>query len=273
MQKITNLRTYNKNGIAYIVGAGPGDPELLTLKAARVLNTADVVLYDRLVNPSIMDHIRTGAKRIFVGKRPGHPSMSQHDINRQIVEHVIEGYTVVRLKGGDPFIFGRGGEECLELARRGLPFEVVPGISSALAVPAYAGIPLTQRNEATGFTVISGHLHPDSNPYEWDCLAKTSTLVILMGLRNLKAILRNLVDSGKDVNTPVAIIQWGTTKHQHTIVGTMENIAEKAQGIDPPAIIVCGEVVNLHEQINWFNPMVGNYGMTTETNQLANSIF
>lgn len=273
MENRTKLRVVPKTGKAYIVGAGPGDPELLTFKAARVLSEAEVVLYDRLVNPAIMDHIRYGARRIYVGKRPGHPSMSQHDINRLIVEHVLEGSIVVRLKGGDPFIFGRGGEECLELAGLNLPFEVIPGISSALAVPAYAGIPLTQRNEATGFTVISGHLHPDSNPYEWDVLAKTSTLVILMGLKNLGSIMDGLVRNGKPADTPVAIIQWGTTSHQQVTTGTVATIARKAQGIAPPAIVVCGEVVKYHERLNWFVPSAMHFETGQESPLLANAVY
>lgn len=245
-----------KTGKAYIAGAGPGDPELLTLKAARALQEADVVLYDSLVNPDILKHTRLGTKRIFVGKRAGKPSISQHDINKQLTEHVLAGKTVVRLKGGDPFIFGRGGEEALALVASGLPFEVIPGISSALAVPAYSGIPLTHRNLATSFTVISGHLDPESNPYDWKMLANSSTLVILMGLRKINAITRYLQEAGKPADTPAAIIQNGTTDRQKIVTGELATIAEHAAEITSPAIIIIGEVVAQHEKLEWFRPQL-----------------
>lgn len=241
------------SGTVYLVGAGPGDPELITLKAVRLLRKADVILYDRLINPELLDFAGERTRKIAVGKQSGKPSISQYDINKLLAEHALAGNIVVRLKGGDPFVFGRGGEECLELTKHGIRFEIVPGISSALSVPAYAGIPVTQRGEATGFTVISGHLDPKSEPYDWQSLASLSTtLVIMMGLRNLSQIAEKLIASGKPADTPAGIIRWGTTQGQKVATGTLADIAEKAEGFTSPATIVIGEVVKYHQSFNWF---------------------
>lgn len=241
-------------GQVYLVGAGPGDPELITLKAVRLLRNADVILYDRLINPELLDYSKPKARRISVGKQKGMPSISQHGINKKLVEFAQAGYQVVRLKGGDPFVFGRGGEEAMELVKHGIRYEIVPGITSAMSVPAYAGIPVTQRNLATGFTVISGHLHPDSEPYHWHGLASIDTLVILMGLRNLRKISEQLVKHGRSPETPVAVVRWGTTRGQETITGSLADIAEKASELESPATIVIGEVVNYQQQLDWFHP-------------------
>ncbi len=241
-------------GCVSIVGAGPGDPELLTLKAVRILQHADVILYDRLINISILEHAQADAEMVSVGKQYGNPSVTQEEINRKMISEAHQGRAVVRLKGGDPFIFGRGGEECLELSRHGIPFEVVPGISSISAVPAYAGIPLTMRNLATGFTVISGHLHPASSSYDWSVLKNISTLVILMGLNNLSGIIQKLILHGKPPDTPVALISRGTTPKQEVITGSLSDITAKSKGIASPAIIVIGQVAAYHKSLNWFQP-------------------
>lgn len=239
-------------GIVYIVGAGPGDPELITVRGARVLREADVVLYDRLVSPELLETVRPDALRVFVGKRCGHASITQDEINETLIRHARAGLRVVRLKGGDPFVFGRGGEECLELAKEGIPFEVVPGVTSATAVPAYAGIPLTHRNLATAFTVISGHLHGDSDAYDWHALAASPTLVVLMGLGNLGSIAERLIAAGKPKDTPAAVIESGTGQDQKVVVAPLDGIAGAALELEPPAIIVVGPVVALSEQMRWF---------------------
>jgi uroporphyrin-III C-methyltransferase len=238
----------------HLIGAGPGDPELITLRGARLLEQAEVVLYDRLVHPALLDTVPPDALRIFVGKRCGRASVTQAEINRMMVQYARAGLRVVRLKGGDPFILGRGAEECLELARAGVPFEVVPGVSSVTAVPAYAGIPLTHRNVASGFTVISGHLHGESASHDWEALATTPTLVVLMGLRNLPEIASRLMEAGKDSETPAAVIGQGTRDDQRTIVATLADIARVAAGLEPPAVIVIGPVATYHERISWFRP-------------------
>lgn len=239
-------------GRAYLIGAGPGDPELITVKGARLLAEAEVVLYDRLVSETLLDLVPDSALRIFVGKRCGKASVTQAEINRLMVHHAQEGRCVIRLKGGDPFVFGRGGEECLELVRHGIEFEVVPGISSALAVPAYAGIPVTQRNVATGFTVVSGHLHGASDAYDWRALSSSSTLIVLMGLGNLSHIADRLIEAGKPADTPAAVIQSGTGDRQTTVTGRLERIASLACDLEPPCVIVIGEVAAYHERMRWF---------------------
>lgn len=236
----------------HIVGAGPGEPELITLKGARVLGEADVILYDRLVDPGLLELCRPDALRVFVGKRCGKASVTQREINRTMIRYARDGLRVVRLKGGDPFVFGRGGEECLALAREGIPFEVVPGVSSATSVPAYAGIPVTHRNVAAGFTVISGHLHGETAPHNWTALAASPTLVVLMGLRNLGDIATRLMDAGKPGDTPAAVIQAGTGGGQRTVVGPLGRIAHEARELEPPAVIVIGAVAALHAELAWF---------------------
>ncbi len=240
-------------GIVYIVGAGPGDPDLITLRGARILDSAEVVLYDRLVDPALLERTPPYACRIFVGKRCGRATVTQDEINATMITQAREGRRVVRLKGGDPFVFGRGGEECLALGKAGIPFEVVPGISSALAVPAYAGIPLTHRNLAGSFTVISGHLHGGSDPHDWTALAAAPTLVVLMGLRNLGTIACRLIAAGRSSETPSAVVRSGATAAQETVLASLGTIVHAAHGIEPPAIIVIGEVAALAGELEWFD--------------------
>lgn len=255
-----NTKTVENSGVqtgkVSLVGAGPGDPELLTLKAVRVLNEADIIFYDRLINQEILLHARPDSQKTSVGKRCGKIQITQEEINRKMIIAALNGQRVVRLKGGDPFIFGRGAEECLALSRHGIPFEVVPGISSISAVPAYAGIPLTLRNLATGFTVISGHLHPASSDYDWSVLSRIPTLVILMGLNNIDGIVRQLVSHGKSGDTPAAVISRGTTQRQEVATGVLSGLAAKAKSVASPAIIIIGQVAAYHESLSWFEPAI-----------------
>lgn len=254
LHKNVEQNKVKSTGKVFIAGAGPGDPELITVKVLRLLQTADVIVFDRLVNAGLLAHTRPDARLIRVGKQPGRPSVSQEEINRILVTEALAGSDVLRLKGGDPFVFGRGGEECLVLAETGIAFEVVPGISSVTGATSYAGIPLTMRNLATGFSVISGHLHPDSPQYEWSALARVSTLVILMGLRNLPDIAIQLQKHGRDGKTPAALIRWGTTGQQLVVTGTLADIGDKAGDLSPPVTVVIGEVVNFHHKLQWFTP-------------------
>lgn len=247
------MGTVSTGGIVYIVGAGPGDPDLITLRGARILDSAEVVLYDRLVDPALLERTPPYVRRIFVGKRCGRAAATQDEINTTMITQAREGRRVVRLKGGDPFVFGRGGEECLALARAGIPFEVVPGISSALAVPAYAGIPLTHRNLASSFTVISGHLHGESDPHDWTTLAAAPTLVVLMGLRNLRTIACRLIAAGRSSETPSAVIRSGATAAQEAVFASLGTIGHAAHGIEPPGIFVIGEVAALARELKWFD--------------------
>jgi uroporphyrin-III C-methyltransferase len=243
-------------GKVYLVGAGPGDPGLLTVRGLERLRSADVVVYDQLVNPAILAEASDAATKIYVGKQAGHHCAAQLDINRILIECAREGSEVVRLKGGDPFVFGRGGEEATALADAGIPFEIVPGVSSAVAVPAYAGIPLTHRGVASSFAVVTGH--PAGNTHstvEWAKLASAvDTLVILMGIKNLSHIAAELLAGGISLDTPTAVIQQGTTREQESVTGTLENIVERAAHLQSPAVIVLGHVVGLNEQLQWFSP-------------------
>jgi uroporphyrin-III C-methyltransferase len=252
-------------GKVYLVGAGPGDPDLITVKGAKCLQTADIVIYDRLANPALLDYVQPWAEQIYVGKEPQRHRLAQADINELLIEQARQGKRVVRLKGGDPFVFGRGGEECLALAQAHIPFEVVPGISSAIAVPAYAGIPVTHRHEAQSFTVVTGHTADDPLGPNWDDLPLKGTLVILMGVRHLHQITARLVANGRDPATPAATISWGTMPEQEVVVATLADIAKKAQHIQPPAITVVGEVVALREEIEW----VDGDQLTVINNQLS----
>ena len=243
-------------GKVYIVGAGPGDPELITIKAARLIRSADVILYDRLVSEETISLAKEGCKLIYVGKHPGESSTTQERINEMLVEKAQEGGSIVRLKGGDPFLFGRGGEEAQVLSREGISYEVVPGITSAISVPAYAGIPVTQRHIASSVAFITGHeaSTKTKGTVEWERIAQSvDTLVVMMGIRNLGNIAERLINGGRDPKTPVAIIEKGTTKLQKTITGTLETIEVKAriEGIKPPAITIIGKVVNLREELRW----------------------
>ncbi len=243
-----------KPGRVSLVGAGPGDPGLLTVRALERLREAEVVVYDRLLNPELLDEAPAEALRIFAGKRVGSHCLPQAAINALLVHHASAGRFVVRLKGGDPFVFGRGGEEALALAKAGIPFEVVPGVSSAIAVPAYAGIPVTHRGVASSFAVLTGHEDPakDGDATDWRKLATAvDTLVILMAIGSFPRIVGALLAHGRPPETPVALIRWGTTEAQEVRVGTLADIVGRARGLEPPVVAVVGDVVSLREQLAW----------------------
>ena len=242
------------NGIVYIVGAGPGDPGLITVKGLNYLRQADVVLYDRLIPLELLEEAPLHAERIDVGKEPARHRRSQAEINRLLIENACEGKIVVRLKGGDPFVFGRGGEECQALAEAGIRYEVIPGVSSAIAVPAYAGIPVTQRGVTSSFTVVAGHT-ADSD-LDWSAISHTGTVIFLMGVAHLPEIIHQLIAHGRTSDTPAAVIEQGATQNQFVLTGTLADIVEKAQTrrVQPPATFIVGDVVRLREQIDWFIP-------------------
>lgn len=243
-----------RKGKVYLVGAGPGDPGLMTVRGLQLLRAAQVVVYDQLVNPVLLEEARTDAERIFVGKQAGRHCIVQSEINEILIRHAKRGCEVVRLKGGDPFVFGRGGEEAEALGDAEVPFEIVPGISSAMAVPAYAGIPLTHRKLASSFAVVTGHeaSKPQSS-VDWAKLARgPDTLVILMGLSNLRRISAALIEHGRSAYTPAAVIRQGTTSEQETVIGTLADIADKSVTLKAPALIVIGAVVNLANKLDWF---------------------
>ncbi|MDR8392273.1 uroporphyrinogen-III C-methyltransferase [Aliifodinibius sp. S!AR15-10] len=243
----------SQDGKVQLVGAGPGDPELITVKGSRALETADVIVYDRLANPDLLSITSEESEHIYVGKRPGKPSVSQDQINHILITKAREGKKVVRLKGGDSFVFGRGGEECMALKAADIPYEVVPGISSALAAPAFAGIPVTHRKVARSFTVVTGHTIKKSDSFEeWEHLAKADTLVILMGMRNLPNITERLISFGRDADTPAAVIEKATYESQQTVVATLATIADEAAHLSSPATIVVGELASKGKELNWF---------------------
>ena len=242
----------NQYGKVYLVGSGPGDPELLTMKARRLIDTADVVIYDQLPGKAILDSIPPNTEKIDAGKFAGDHRLSQWETNELIIEKAKEGKMVVRLKGGDPYMFGRGGEEAEVLVEAGVEFEVVPGITSAIAAPAYAGIPVTHRDHASMVTFITGHEDPtkDETALDWETLAKfDGTIVIFMGVKMLGRNTGELLKFGKDPKTPVALIERGTRPDQRVTIGTLETIADiaKEQGVKAPAITLIGNVVKLHE--------------------------
>jgi uroporphyrinogen III methyltransferase/synthase len=278
-------------GIVYLVGAGPGDPGLLTVRGAKLLAAADVVVYDYLSNPLLLAHCRPDVERIYVGKKAAAHSFSQEQINALLVEKGLAGNRVVRLKGGDPFVFGRGGEECEALAAAGLPFEVVPGITAAIAAPAYAGIPVTHRDFNSSFTFITGHekeedyKDPDSRGREaargssdldWPSVAKLPCLAFYMGVKSLPRICAKLVEHGMSPDTPAATIRWGTTPRQRTVVGTVANLATQVAeaGLKPPALTIVGKVVSLRDTLNWFEhrPLFGQTVAVTRTRQQASDL-
>ena len=250
-------------GMVYIIGAGPGDPGLITLRGVECIAEAEVIVYDYLVAPEILRHAGKDARLIYAGKQGGKHTLSQWQINDLLVAEAKKGAIVARLKGGDPFIFGRGGEEAEVLRENGIPFEIVPGISSAAAVPAYAGIPLTHRSHTVSVAFVTGHEDPKKgkSDLDWPTLAGIGTLVFLMGVKNLPVIAENLIRAGKDPQTPAALIRWGTTSRQQTLTGTLSDIAQKAEekGFAPPSVFVIGTVVGLRETMNWFEtkPLFG----------------
>lgn len=245
-------------GKVYLVGGGPGDPELLTLKAARLIREADVIVHDHLVNPAILDLAPASAECIYVGKESGNHTLPQDRINLLLVELASQGRKVVRLKGGDPFVFGRGGEELETLVEHGIPFEVVPGVSAALGMAAYAGIPLTHREHSQSLVFATGHLKDGSCHLDWAALARPrQTVVIYMGIASLEEIRRELTQHGLSAQTPVAVVQNATLPGQHCLVTTLAALPESvaAAGMKPPALIVIGEVVQFHEKLRWFGAM------------------
>lgn len=278
-------------GTVSLIGAGPGDPGLLTMRGAELLRRADVVVYDRLAHPFLLTLARPDAERIYVGKASAHHSVKQADINDIIIEKAKLGKNVARLKGGDPFVFGRGGEEAEYCRERGVPFEIVPGVTSAIAAPAYAGIPVTHRDAASSFCVVTGHERDDKRESgtrdageaeqrrDWSKLAHAAdTLVFLMGVEALPDIAAKLVENGRDANTPVALVQWGTWSRQRVVVGTLETIVEKVREakLTPPAVCVVGEVVNLRESLRWFDdpvtrPLFGKRIVITRAREQASA--
>jgi uroporphyrinogen III methyltransferase/synthase len=259
-----------KVGRVYLVGAGPGAPRLITVAGVECLKRADVVIYDYLANPRLLDHAPPRAERIPVGKHGGGGRVEQDVITALLVERAGRGETVVRLKGGDPFVFGRGGEEAEALADAGIPFEVIPGVTSAIAVPAYAGIPLTHRDCASSFTVLTGYEYPDKQEMavHWDAVAnRGGTLVFLMTSRQLASNMRKLMQNGVGAETPAAVIRWGTVADQATLVGTVATIADIAASarLQPPALAVVGEVVRLRDKLLWYEkkPLFGRRVVVT----------
>lgn len=265
-------------GTVYLIGAGPGDPGLMTLRGLELIRRADCIVYDYLANEAFLQEAAPQAEIIYVGKKGGDHTLPQRDINQLLVDKARQGHTIVRLKGGDPYIFGRGGEEAQELVRHGIPFEVVPGVTSAIAVPAYAGIPLTHRQHASLVSFITGHEDPTKpeSAIPWEVLAKSpGTLVFLMGVKNLADICRELQSRGKAPATPAAVIHRGTTPAQRTVAGTLMDIAEKVQaaGLSPPAILVVGSVVELRPELNWFEtrPLWGKRILVTRSRHQASA--
>ena len=263
----------------YLIGAGPGDPGLLTIKGKEVLEKADVVVYDYLANDTLLGYARPDAERIYVGKIAGNHALSQDGINRLIVEKAKEGKIVARLKGGDPYIFGRGGEEAEELLDAGVPFEEIPGISSTIAGPAYAGIPLTHRNFSSSVTLITGHENPDKpgSVHNWKALAASAnTLVFVMGMKNLPDISRNLIEAGLPADTPAALVHWGTTAKHRSLAATIGTLPEEAvrQGFTNPSVIIVGKVVTLRDRLNWFEhkPLLGRSVVVTRAREQASGL-
>ena len=241
-------------GKVYLTGAGPGDIDLLTIKALRVIRQADVIIYDRLANPEILKEAKEGCEFIYVGKADSHHTLPQEEINEVLYQCALKYDVVVRLKGGDPLVFGRGGEEGIYLRERGIRFEFIPGITSAIAVPEYAGIPVTHRGVTVSFRVVTGHesKNKDHSQIPWENYKTDDTIVFLMGLHRLDKIASKLIEIGKPKDYPVAVISKGTTPEEKTVIGTLEDIWEKAKDLPTPALIVVGEVVRLREQLNWF---------------------
>ena len=249
------------SGKVYLVGAGPGDPGLMTVRGLELLRRADVLVYDQLVNPALLEEVPSTAVRIYVGKKAGCHCIAQEEINEVLIRYARQGCEVVRLKGGDPFVFGRGGEEAEALADADIPFVIVPGVSSAIAVPAYAGIPLTHRKFASSFAVVTGHeARKTQSSVDWKKLATAvDTLVILMGLHNLPTIATKLIAYGRSPETPVALIRWGTTPEQQTVIGTLADIVEKSVLLKAPVLIVVGDVVDLKNKLDWFTNAIESW--------------
>lgn len=270
--------TMNK-GKVYLVGAGPGDPKLITVRGLEAIRKADVVVYDRLANPRLLKQMKPGAEKIFVGKLPDKHMIKQEEINRLLVDLALQGKTVTRLKGGDPSVFGRVGEEAELLAENSIGFEIVPGITSAIAVPAYAGIPVTHRDFTSSFSVVTGHEYPNKtySNINWDNLAHASgTIIFLMGVANIETICSQLIGHGRDPGTPAAVIRMGTWMEQRTVVGTLDTLTELVQAAQmmSPAIIIVGDVVKLREKLAWFEkrPLFGKRILVTRAREQASEL-
>lgn len=266
-------------GIVYLVGAGPGDPKLITVRGLEAIQRADVVVYDRLASPRLLKHLKPGAEKIFVGKLPDKHSMKQEDINQLLVDLAAQGKIVTRLKGGDPSVFGRVGEEAEALWENGIRFEIVPGITSAIAVPAYAGIPVTHRDFTSSFSIVTGHEYKNKtyNRVNWDNLAQASgTLIFLMGVANLEHICSELLRCGKAADMPVALIRWGTWMEQETLTGTLSDIVQKVKEVNfqSPAVTIVGQVVKLREKLAWFEkkPLFGRRILVTRARAQASGL-
>ncbi len=281
-----------KTGTVYLIGAGPGDPGLITVKGRSILERADIVVYDRLAHPSLLQYAKPDAELIFVGKSSAHHAMPQGEINRVLVERALSGKSVARLKGGDPFVFGRGGEEAEHCKAHDVPFVVVPGVTSAIAAPAYAGIPVTHRDAASSFAIITGHERDDRGEAgtreagaaegrrNWSHIAHAGdTLIFLMGVEALTEITARLCENGRAPSTPVALVQWGTWPAQRVVVGTLETIVAEAKssGITPPAVCVVGDVVNLRSKLQWWDdrdfwPLFGRRILVTRAREQASGL-
>ncbi len=269
----------DKTGKVYLIGAGPGDPGLLTIKAKECIENADVVVYDYLASPFLLDYVKKDARIIYVGKKGGDHTLSQDGINQLLVDKAKLGLDIARLKGGDPFVFGRGGEEAQMLLSHGVPYEIIPGVTSAIAAPAYAGIPVTHRDHTSFVSFITGHEYPDKKEtsMQWDVYAKSNaTLVFLMGVKNLTNITTKLIEHGKPSNTPVALVRWGTTAKQQTVTGTLETIVGqvKKANLKSPAIIIIGHVVSLRDELAWFDkrPLFGKRIVITRARAQASDL-
>lgn len=269
----------SRPGTVYLIGAGPGDPKLITVRGAECIAKADTVVYDRLANPRLLRYMKPGAEKIYVGKLPDRHTLRQEEINRLLADLALTGKTVARLKGGDPSIFGRVGEEAELLAAEGVPFEIVPGITSAIAVPAYAGIPVTHRDYTSSLAIITGHEDPakTESSHDWKKLATaTGTSIFLMGIANLPYICKSLITNGRAADTPVALIRWGTRPEQQTLTGTLATIVEQAREADfqSPAIIIVGEVVKLRETLSWYEkkPLFGKRVLVTRARSQSSAL-
>ena len=248
-------------GMVHLVGAGPGSPDLITVKGLRLVQEAEVLIYDRLVHPALVDAAPEGTERVFVGKAPGRQMVPQEGIQELMIVRAQQGHRVVRLKGGDPFVFGRGGEESLALEAAGVAFEIVPGISSSVGVPAYAGIPVTHRGFSQGFSVFTGHAadHPEDAP-DWPALASNGTLVVLMGLKKLPVIVSRLLGAGHPADTPAAVIAEGCTAQQQVVAAPLKDIVAAAAHLTSPATVVIGAVASLRDRLQWFDASAATAG-------------
>ena len=279
-------------GTVYLIGAGPGDPGLITVRGRELLAAADVIVYDRLAHPALLKHARADAEKVYVGKASAHHAMKQPDINALLIDRALQGKSVARLKGGDPFVFGRGGEEAEECRAAGVPFEIVPGVTSAIAAPAYAGIPVTHRDAASSFAIVTGHERDDASESgtrapgaaegrrNWAKIAHAAdTLLFLMGVEALPEISARLREHGRSPDTPVALVQWGTWTKQRVVTGTLATIVEEIQraGLTPPAVCVVGDVVKLRESLRWFDdvltrPLFGKRVLVTRAREQASAL-